>query len=110
MRRSKLELYHDIVCALAKKAQTADELAYDCSTNCILLQERMDFLVNHEIVTLKVGVDNKAYYVLTQRGLAISKTLDLTKRLEKLKTQTQILLQPLALSSPNNRKRSKLGW
>jgi predicted transcriptional regulator len=86
MRRSKLELYQDIICALAQKAETADSLAFECSTDCTLLQQRMQFLVQNNIVTIEVSRDNLAFYVLTRRGVAIAKTLSMTKRLDKLKT------------------------
>jgi predicted transcriptional regulator len=110
MRRSKLELYQDLICGLAEKAQTADELAFECSTNCVLLQARIEFLERHDIVSVEIGADDKAYYVLTRRGLAISKTMSITKQLEKLKTQPQLSAKSMAVYSQNRRKKSKPGW
>jgi predicted transcriptional regulator len=89
MRRSKLELYEDIICALAKHALTIDGIAFECSTNCVLLQERLEFLARNNIVTIEVSRDNRAFYVLTTRGLTISKTLRIAKRLKRLKTTPQ---------------------
>jgi len=84
MRRSKLEAYEDIICLLTEKAQTIDDIAFECSMNCINLQERLNFLVQNNIADIEVSRDNRAFYVLTRRGLTISKTLAVTKRLEKL--------------------------
>jgi hypothetical protein len=38
------------------------------------------------LVTVKYSVDDRAFYVLTNRGVAVSKTFSLAKRLEKLQT------------------------
>lgn len=84
MRRSRLELYEEVICTLAKKALTIDSLAFECNTNCVLLQEQLDFLVTNDIVSIEISRNNKAFYVLTRRGLAISKTFGQAKILEKL--------------------------
>ena len=88
MRKSKLETYEDIIGCLAEKALTIDSIAFKCGMDCILLQERLDFLLKHNLVDIEISRDNKAFYVLTRRGMAISKTLILTKKLEKLQTNT----------------------
>jgi predicted transcriptional regulator len=86
MRRSKLETYGDIISCLAEKALTIDSIAFKCSMDCVILQQRLNFLLKNNLVDLEVSRDNKAFYVLTRRGMAISKTLLLTKKLEKLQT------------------------
>jgi len=87
MRRSKLELYEEIICALAKNALTIDSIAFQCNTNCVTLQDQLEFLLTQNMVSIEVSRNNRAFYVLTQRGAAISKTLAITKSLEKLQTQ-----------------------
>lgn len=87
LRRSKLEFYQDIICTLAKKALTIDALAYECNMDCSNLQERMNFLVNQNLVSIEISQDNVAFYVLTRRGAAISKTFKLAKQLERLQTK-----------------------
>jgi predicted transcriptional regulator len=89
MPRSKLEHYEDVICTLAKKALTIDDIAFECNTSCVLLQSQLEFLVKNDIVNLEVSRDNRIFYVLTRRGLAISKTLTITKRLQKLQTPQQ---------------------
>jgi predicted transcriptional regulator len=88
MRMSKLEFYEDIIYTLAKKAQTIDGIAFECNTSCVLVQERLEFLVRNDIV-LEASRDNRVFYVLTRRGMAIFKTLVIAKRLEKLQTTPQ---------------------
>ena len=85
MQRSKLEFYECIIYALDKKALTIDDLAFQCNTSCVSLQDKLEFLVSNSVVDIEVSPDNKVFYVLTRRGLAISKTLVITKRLQKLK-------------------------
>jgi predicted transcriptional regulator len=89
MPRSKLELYEDVICTLAKKALTVDDIAFECNTSCVLLQNQLEFLVKNDIVNMEVSRDNRIFYVLTRRGLAISKTLTIAKRLQKLQIPQQ---------------------
>lgn len=84
MRRSRLELYVDIICALSQKALTADEIALQCVTNCSTLQQKLDFLVEHDIISLEVSKDDRVFYVLTRRGVSIFKTFSIAKHLERL--------------------------
>jgi len=85
MHRSKLELYEEVLQALATKPLTIDSLAYQCNTDCILLNKRLEFLTKNGLIQ-KETHKNKTLYTLTKRGTAISKTLTITKRLEKLQT------------------------
>jgi len=89
MRRSRLELYIDIICAIAPRALTIDEIAFHCNTNCLTLQQRIDFLVAHGIVAVEVNGDNQTFYVLTRRGMSIFKTFCIAKNLEKLQGDPQ---------------------
>ena len=99
MPQSKLEIYEDIICTLAEGALPIDNLAFECNLNCILLQERLEFLAKHNIVTIEISQDNRAFYVLTSRGLAISKTFAVTKRLKKLQTTPQASAKALQVTS-----------
>jgi predicted transcriptional regulator len=85
VRRSKLELYADILTALADKCLTVDAIAYACNMDCIALRQRLDFLVKNGMVEEK-NYKKRKRYALTRRGLAIFKTLTITKRLERLQT------------------------
>ena len=85
MQRSRLELYEEILYALVNERLTVDAIAYACNMGCIAVRQRLDFLVDHGLVEEK-NFRRITYYTLTRRGLAIFKTLALTKRLQKLQT------------------------
>lgn len=85
MRRSKLELYEDILTALADKHLTVDAIAYACNMDCFALRHRLEFLLTNGLLEER-HYQKKTRYALTRRGLAIYKTLALTKHLEKLQT------------------------
>jgi predicted transcriptional regulator len=85
MRRSKLEVYEDVLTALADKHLTVDAIAYACSMDCFALRHRLEFLLKNGLVEER-HYNKKTRYALTRRGLAIYKTLALTKHLEKLQT------------------------
>lgn len=85
MRRSKLELYEDILTALVNRPLTVDLIAYACNMDCFALRQRLEFLLKNGLVEER-NYQKKKRYALTRRGLAIYKTLSLTKHLEKLQT------------------------
>jgi predicted transcriptional regulator len=109
MRRSKLELYEDILNALANKALTVDSIAYACNMDCIALRQRLNFLMKSGLVEEK-RYKKKTRYALTRRGLAIFKTLTITRRLEKLQTTVKKIdeaLQALPALSEYNEEKTK---
>ena len=85
MQRSKLELYEEILHTLVKRHMTVDAIAYACNMDCVALRQRLEFLIQNGLVEER-NFKRIARYALTRRGLAIFKTLALTKRLEKLQT------------------------
>jgi predicted transcriptional regulator len=106
MRRSKLELYEDMLCALVDKPLTVDSIAYKCNMDCVALHERLDFLVKSGLVK-KEDCKKKTFYALTKRGLAIFKTLSITRHLEKLQKSIGIIddaLQGVPAFSEHNKE------
>ena len=83
MQRSKLELYEEILYALVNKHLTVDAIAYTCNMDCVALNQRLAFLAKSGLIQ-EGTCKNKLTYALTRRGAAVSKTLTVTKRLEKL--------------------------
>ncbi len=110
MRRSKLELYEDILTALVDKRLTVDAIAYACNMDCIAIRQRLDFLAANGMVEEKI-YKKKTRYTLTRRGLAIFKTLTIARRLEKLQTTIQKMDEALkmipALSEYNEEKKKR---
>jgi predicted transcriptional regulator len=109
MRRSKLELYEAILKALVNKALTVDSIAYACNMDCVALRQRLYFLMKNGLVEEK-SYRKKTWYALTPRGLAIFKTLALTKSLEKLQTSMKRIdeaLQAIPSLSKYNAEKTK---
>jgi predicted transcriptional regulator len=101
MHRSKLETYEAVLQALAKKPLSIDRLAYECNMDCILLSQRLPFLVKNELVQ-QGTCKGQTVYALTKRGVAISKTLAITRRLAKLQTAKTSLADAVqALPAPS---------
>ena len=88
MRRSKLKLYEDILCALYDNAKSIDEIAYNVNMDCIALRLRLKFLLKNKLVEEKT-YKKTTLFALTSRGLAIYKTITITKQLKKLQTNIQ---------------------
>ncbi len=90
MHRSKLELYEDVLAALANRPLSVDGMAFVCNMDCVAVSKRLDFLIKNNLVEEK-AFKNETCYALTRRGLAIFKTLEIAKRLEKLQTSIKII-------------------
>jgi len=109
MQRSKLELYEEILYALVNKHLTVDGIAYACNMDCVALRQRLEFLMQNGLVEEKT-FGKRTCYTLTRRGLAIFKTLALTKRLEKLRTTMKKIdeaLQAIPSLSEYNTEKAK---
>jgi len=108
MRKSKLELYEEILYALVNKNATVDAIAYACNMDCVALRQRLEFLLQNGLVEEK-NFKKITCYTLTRRGLAIFKTMALTKRLQKLQTKMKQIdeaLQTVPSLSENNTKKA----
>lgn len=81
--KSKLEVYEDVLKILSNNPSSLDAIAFEGNMDCMLLRQKMDFLVENELVK-EATSQKKTVYSLTYRGEAIFKTLTLAKRLEKL--------------------------
>jgi len=81
MRRSKLESYEDVLGALVKKPLTIDGIAYKTNMDCITLKKRLDYLIKYSLVEKRTS-GKKMPYAITERGIAVFKTLNFQKYLE----------------------------
>ena len=107
MRKSKLELYEDILCALVDRYLTVDSLAYECSMDCVMVSNRLKFLSKNGLVR-ETRCSTKTLFSLTTRGTTIYKSLAITKRLERMKTTIKMLdeaLQALPTLPENGEER-----
>src|SRR4030067_1812120 len=90
MRRSKLEIYEDILSALFDKYLSVESLAVQCDMDCVAVKTRLEFLMENNLVR-KSNTNKKKLYTLTSRGEAVSKALNITQRLSKLKTAIEVI-------------------
>jgi predicted transcriptional regulator len=83
MRRSKLESYEDILGALVKKTLTIDSIAYKTNIDCITIRKRLNHLIKYSLVEERIS-NKKKLYAITERGIAVFKTLNFQKYLEMI--------------------------
>ena len=88
MKRSKLELYEDVLLSLSKKSSTIDEIAYRSKMDCILLEKRIEFLIVNNLIEERSN-RTRTFFCLTQRGKAVINTLTIAKRLQRLQIGPQ---------------------
>ena len=104
MRRSKLESYEAILSALVEKPLSIDSIAYETDMNCTLLKQRIDFLLENSLVEERTP-SRKTLYAITERGIAVLKTLRFQKYFEKVASTIRTVdeaLQILPKISANN--------
>jgi len=83
LRRSKLESYEAILEALVKKPQPTDHIAYETDIDCTVISKRLGFLIENGLVEERPLPDN-TLFAITERGMAVFKTLNFRKYLEKI--------------------------
>ena len=72
MRRSKLEIYMDVLRIISKGCHKPTRIMYRSNLSWNPLCEVMDFLVNQGVVRVKKSGKKKEYY-LTEKGREILK-------------------------------------
>ena len=95
MRRSKLEMYVDILSALANRGPLKlTHVMYKANVNCSVLSEFLEFLLKQGLVEER-NVKNRTVYAVTQRGLTVLKLFRELKQVlpivEEGKRQTPLL-------------------
>jgi predicted transcriptional regulator len=94
MRRSKLEVYIDILKVLALKGPLKlTHVMYKSNINCRVLKEQLEFLIKNEMVQERKLAKNRAVYAITPKGMQILKTFREINQifLEEERTQTPFL-------------------
>ena len=93
MRKSKLELYEEVLSALVDQNLSVDNIAFLCNIDCATAAELLDFLEKNRLVESNHSYI-KVLYFLTERGEAVYKTLTKAKRLNKLKESIKAIKEP----------------
>jgi predicted transcriptional regulator len=69
MRRSKLEMYIDILRVLSQKGPLKlTHIMYKANVNCSVLKEYLDFLIQQELVEEKTIGKKRIVYVISEKG------------------------------------------
>jgi predicted transcriptional regulator len=74
MRRSKLEMYADILNVLAHRGpMKLSHIMYKANVNCSVLNDQLDFLVNQNLVEKRTIKKSSAVFAITKRGITVLK-------------------------------------
>ena len=75
MRRSKLEMYVDILKVLALRGPLKlTHIMYKANVNCSVLSEYLEFLLKQGLVEERHVKKNRIVYAVTQNGLTVLKS------------------------------------
>jgi predicted transcriptional regulator len=106
MRKSKLETYEAILGVLVKKPSTIDNVAYEASTDCSVVRQRLDFLLKNSLIEER-SRHGKTFYALTERGITVFKTLNFQKYLEKIASTIRTMDEALQVLPTIARNKDK---
>ena len=74
VRRSKLEMYVDILSVLAQRGPLKlTHVMYKANVNCSVLKEYLEFLLKQGLVEERTIGKNRLVFAVTQRGITILK-------------------------------------
>jgi predicted transcriptional regulator len=95
MRRSKLEMYIDILKVLAHRGPLKlTHIMYKANVNCSVLKEYLDFLIKQNLVEERTVGKRRVVYAVTQRGIMVLKYFRELKQVlpivEELRNRTPV--------------------
>ena len=74
MRRSKLEMYIDILTVLAHRGPLKlTHVMYKANVNCSVLKEYLDFLMKQGLIEERTLGKKRVVFAVTQRGITVLK-------------------------------------
>ena len=74
MRRSKLEMYVDILTVLAHRGPLKlTHVMYKANVNCSVLKEYLDFLLKQGLIEERTVGKRRVVFAITQRGVTVLK-------------------------------------
>lgn len=85
MSRSRLEKYVDILEVLVPKPLKFDNISYEANIECSTLRRYLKFLISYKLVEERLLDKERVVYAITERGLAVFKTLQAQKYFQKLR-------------------------
>jgi predicted transcriptional regulator len=95
VRRSKLEMYVDILSVLAHRGPLKlTHVMYKANVNCSILKEYLDFLIKQGLVEERTVGKARVVFAVTQRGITVLKYFKELKQVlpivEEARTQTPV--------------------
>jgi predicted transcriptional regulator len=85
MPRSRLEKYLSILEALVPKPLKIEKISYKTNIECSVLKQNLDFLTLYKLIEERSLGKERVIYAITERGLAVFKTLQAQKYFQKIK-------------------------
>jgi predicted transcriptional regulator len=74
MRRSKLEMYIDILKVLSQRGPLKlTHIMYKANVNCSVLKKYLDFLIQQNLVEERTAGKKRVVYAITQKGITVLK-------------------------------------
>ena len=74
MRRSKLEMYIDILKVLARHGPLKlTHIMYKANVNCSVLKQYLEFLIKQNLVEERTVGKKRTVYAITDRGITVLK-------------------------------------
>lgn len=74
MRRSKLEMYIDILQVLSHRGPLKlTHVMYKANVNCKVLKEYVDFLIKQNLIEERQVGKSRTVFAITQRGITVLK-------------------------------------
>ena len=96
MRRSKLEMYVDILSVLAQRGPLKlTHIMYKANVNCSVLREYLNFLIQKELVEERIAQRDRTVYAITQRGITVLKYFGELKQALPIAEEDQRQVPPL---------------
>jgi predicted transcriptional regulator len=96
VRRSKLEIYLDVLSILAQRGPLKlTHIMYKANVNCSVLVEYLGFLMQKELVEERSGGKSRTVYAITQRGVTVLKYFVELKRVLPIAEEDQKHVPPL---------------
>jgi predicted transcriptional regulator len=89
MRRSKLEIYIDVLATLAFDGQLKiTHIMNKANINCMVLREVLEFLIQNNLVEEK-NQKKQTVYAITPKGMKILKAFEEIKQVFPLEKETE---------------------
>jgi len=96
MRRSKLEMYVDILSVLAHRGPLKlTHIMYKANVNCSVLSEYLVFLMEKGLVEERILRKSRKVYAITQRGVTVLKYFGELKQVLPIEEEERRHVPPL---------------